>query len=85
MKKLGEIMHEMGFRKEGSRATKEAFIKYLLRSAEGIHVMTPTEVEIIRQNQHKIRSFPRPERVSEKLPEQLSFNFEDPKKDQNSA
>lgn len=68
MKRVGNLMQEMGFRPEAPQATKEAFIKHLLRAAEGIHVQTPTEKKIIQENPETIRDLPRRE-------EQLSFEF----------
>jgi hypothetical protein len=72
MKKVSELMDELGFDPEGSPAVKEAFIKYLIKASEGVNVLTPTEKKWIKSNPNTIKVLP----VAEK-PEQLSFNFED--------
>jgi hypothetical protein len=43
MKKIGEIMDELGFNKNAPDSVKEAFLKNLIRSAYGVDVQTPTE------------------------------------------
>jgi hypothetical protein len=43
MKKIGDIMQEMGFRKNASDSVKEAFIKHLIKNAYGVEVQTPSE------------------------------------------
>ena len=35
MKKMGDIMNELGFNAEASEASKEAFIKYLIKQSTG--------------------------------------------------
>ena len=77
MKKIGQIMQELGFRPEGSTATKEAFIKHLLRAAEGVNVMTPTEVEVIEKNRHLISRLDQHSstKTGNPVPVQLSFDF----------
>ena len=72
MKKISELMDELGFDPEGSPAVKEAFIKYLIKSSEGVGVLTPTEKTLIQADPHKIKVLP----VMQK-PEQLSFDFGD--------
>ena len=42
MKKIGEIMEEMGFRKDASNSVKEAFIKHLIKNSTGVEIKTPT-------------------------------------------
>jgi len=70
MKKVSELMDELGFDPEGSPAVKEAFIKYLIKSSAGVHVLTPTEKEIIKAHPTQIKVLP-----LAKAPEQLSFDF----------
>lgn len=38
MRKMGELMKDLGFREEASDEVKEAFIKNLIKSAYGIEV-----------------------------------------------
>ncbi len=72
VKKISEIMSEMGFRKEAPDSLKEAFLKHLIRAAEEVHVTTPSEkAEIIKNNIPQIAEA------------QLSFNFEEEKSDAN--
>ncbi|HEY8271804.1 MAG TPA: hypothetical protein VIG33_13015 [Pseudobdellovibrionaceae bacterium] len=70
MKKLSELMVELGFDPEGSSAVKEAFIKYLIKASEGMSVLPPTENAIIKANPTQIKVL----RVAQKS-EQLSFGF----------
>ncbi len=68
VKKISEIMSEMGFRKEAPDSVKEAFVKHLVRAAEQVHVTTPSEkAEIIKNNIPQIAEA------------QLSFNFDEVK------
>lgn len=67
MKKVGELMQEMGFNKDAPVATQEAFIKHLIKAATGANVVTPTEKKIIQDNPDKIVKFPK----------QLAFDFSD--------
>ena len=67
MKKVSELMQEMGFNKNAPVATQEAFIKHLIKAATGADVITPTEKIIIQENPDKIVQFPK----------QLSFDFAD--------
>lgn len=60
MKKMSELMEEMGFREEASTSAKEAFLKNLIKQAVGVEVQTPSE-----KNTKKI----------EQWCEQLSFDF----------
>lgn len=72
MKKISELMDELGFDPEGSPAVKEAFIKYLIKASEGVNVLTPTEKTLIKADPNKIKVLP----IAQK-PEQLSFDFGD--------
>lgn len=65
MKKINELMKELGFNEKGSDAVKEAFIKNLIKASTGVDVVTPTEKKIIQNNPQKIVQFPN----------QLSFDF----------
>ncbi|MCX7978345.1 MAG: hypothetical protein N2578_05020 [Bdellovibrionaceae bacterium] len=49
MKRIGEIMEEMGFNKQGSEEAKKAFVKYLLRVSNGIEVVEKKEVQPAEQ------------------------------------
>ena len=46
MKKVSDLMSELGFREDAPQSVKEAFIKHLIKAAEGIEVSTPTEKKI---------------------------------------
>ncbi len=70
MKKLSELMDELGFDPAASPAVKEAFIKYLIKASEGVSVLTPTEKKIIIANPHQIKVL-----QPASPPEQLSFGF----------
>lgn len=67
MKKINDIMKEMGFNKDAPDSVKEAFIKHLIKASTGVDVITPTEKKIIQDNPDKIVQFPK----------QMSFNFEE--------
>lgn len=67
MKKMNELMKELGFNSNGSDSVKEAFIKNLIKASYGVDVVTPTEKKIIQANPGKIVQFPN----------QLSFDFVD--------
>lgn len=67
MKKIGDILKEMGFNENAPMSAKEAFVKHLIKSSLQVDVITPTEKKIIQDNPDKIVQFPK----------QLSFDFED--------
>ncbi len=50
MKKIGDLMSEMGFREEAPQSAKEAFLKHLIRAAENVHVTAPFEKKEIEKN-----------------------------------
>ncbi len=50
MKKVGQLMNDMGFNKNASESTKEAFLKHLMKAAEGVQILTPTEKKEIEEN-----------------------------------
>jgi len=60
MKKIGDLMAELGFKKEASDSVKEAFIKHLIKNTTGINIETPSEKK---------------EKVAHAQPEQLTFDF----------
>ncbi|MGZ3743970.1 MAG: hypothetical protein ACXWRE_00470 [Pseudobdellovibrionaceae bacterium] len=59
MRKMSELMMELGFNQEASHDVKEAFIKYLLKTSEGT-----------RDSEARIKVLLEPRK-----PEQLSFSF----------
>lgn len=68
MKKMSDLMQEMGFKKDASRGTQEAFLKHLIYASTGSRVRTPTEKFEIQSAPGKVIELP-------KTPEQLSFEF----------
>ncbi len=71
MKKINDIMKEMGFNKDAPDSVKEAFIKHLIKASTGISVITPTEKKIIQDNPDKIVQF------RSQIPSQMSFDFDE--------
>ncbi len=69
MKKINDIMKEMGFNKDAPDSVKEAFIKHLIKASTGVDVITPTEKKIIQDNPDKIVQF------RSQIPSQMSFDF----------
>ncbi len=67
MKKINELMIELGFNPNGSDSVKEAFIKNLIKASVGVNVVTPNEKKIIQAFPDKIISFPK----------QMTFDFID--------
>lgn len=67
MKKIDQLMQELGFNKNAPDSVKEAFIKHLIKASTGVNVMTPTEKKEIAENPERIVQF--------KTPQQLSFDF----------
>lgn len=74
MKKIGDLMKEIGFNPNSSDSVKEAFIKHLIKASTGAQVQTPSEKKIISENPKTIISLNGKESFS--LPEQMSFDFE---------
>ena len=66
MKKIDQIMAELGFNKDAPNSTKEAFIKHLLAHS-GIRVMTPSEKKEVQAHPEKIKPLLKPD--------QLTFSF----------
>jgi hypothetical protein len=71
MKKIGDLMKDMGFNAKSSTSVQEAFIKHLIKASEGIDVLTPTEKKIIQANPQKILNL-----KNENQFHQMSFDFE---------
>lgn len=67
MKKVGQLMKDMGFNPNSSDSAKEAFIKYLIKQSAGVNVQTPSEKKAIQENPEKIVHFPK----------QLTFDFDE--------
>lgn len=80
MKKIGEIMKEMGFQKDSSTETQKAFIKYLIRVANK-NRRPLLELESNEPDQwSELNTINNQENVNKALseakpPEQLSFEF----------
>ena len=69
MKKMNELMAELGFNKNAPDSVKEAFIKHLIKASTGVNVVTPSEKREIAENPQKI--------IEMKSPQQMSFDFGD--------
>jgi hypothetical protein len=67
MKKMGELMKELGFNLKASDSAKEAFLKYLIKQSTGVIIQTPSEKKAISADPQKIIPFP----------QQLVFDFDD--------
>lgn len=75
MKRVGQLMQEMGFNKNAPDSVKEAFIKHLIRVSEGVNVTTPSERLEIESNPDRVRPLASaPKKARE--PEQLSFDMD---------
>ncbi|MFZ3230084.1 MAG: hypothetical protein WA160_07760 [Pseudobdellovibrio sp.] len=74
MKKIGDLMKEIGFNPNASDSVKEAFIKHLIKQSTGSHVQTPSERKTIFENPDKFISLNK--NSSFTLPTQMSFDFE---------
>jgi hypothetical protein len=81
MRKMGEIMKDLGFNEESSDGAKVAFIKNLIRQAYGVevqssprlvNVQTLPELEAMSAPERK----PLPDHLPARQPQQLSFEFE---------
>lgn len=75
MKKIGEIMAEMGFRKEAPDSVKEAFLKHLIKNVTGAEVETPTEKKISTSKGAQSKSALFQNEDLKQEPKQLSFDF----------
>ena len=74
MKKISELMKEIGFNPHSSDSVKEAFVKHLIQQSTGVRVQTPSEKKVIAENPDKFISFKKTEKYA--LPFQLAFEFE---------
>lgn len=74
MKKIGELMKDIGFNPHASDSVKEAFVRHLIKQATGVNLQTPTEKKIIAANPEKFFSIKSAEKYS--LPAQLTFEFD---------
>lgn len=75
MKKIGDLMAELGFNKNAPDSVKEAYIKHLIKASTGVNVTTPSEKKEIAQNPEKIVSMNKASVVATRVPQQLSFDF----------
>lgn len=66
MKKIGDLMKDLGFKQDAPDSVKEAFIKHLIKASTGVNTMTPSEKKVVKES---------PNVTSLKFPEQLSFDF----------
>ena len=57
MKKVGQLMKDIGFNPDSSDSAKEAFIKYLIKQSAGVNVQTPSEKKAIMASPEKIVNF----------------------------
>ena len=77
MKKLSELMKDIGFNPHASNSVKEAFVKHLIQQSTGVRVQTPSEKKVIAENPEKFISFRKAEKSEPyALPIQLAFEFE---------
>lgn len=84
MRKVGQLMNEMGFNQNASQGTKEAFLKHLIKAAEGVQVLTPTEKKEIEETGiakiqfHRLTEFQSCENKNiQSQGQQLQFSFLD--------
>lgn len=69
MKKIDQLMAELGFNKNAPDSVKEAFIKHLIKASTGVNVTTPSEKKEIAENPHRVHALT--------SSQQLSFAFID--------
>lgn len=69
MKKIDQLMQELGFNQNAPQSTKEAFIKHLIKVSTGVNLPTPSEKAAIKASPDKV--FPLAG------PQQLAFDFEE--------
>ena len=70
MKKIGEIMGELGFNSQAPDSVKEAFVKHLIRASTGVTVETPSERRAVESNPQQVKKIHKTP-----PPQQLSFDF----------
>lgn len=69
MKKVGDLMKELGFKPGANEEVTKAFIKNLIRQAYGVEVKEAAAKELAREMTGDSPA---------RKPEQLSFNIETP-------
>lgn len=69
MKKIDELMKELGFTQNAPQSAKEAFIKHLIKASTGVNLPTPSEKEAIKAAPDKVFNI--------STPLQLSFDFDE--------
>lgn len=52
MKKISDLMKELGFNPNAPQQTGEAFVKHLIKASEGINTATPTEKMTIQASKN---------------------------------
>lgn len=67
MRKLGDLMKDLGFNEQAAPGAQEAFLKNLIREAYGVDLPTPTERRQARQESER----------KKRQGEQLSFDLKD--------
>lgn len=72
MKKLGDLMEELGFKNEASDATKAAFIKHLIDKAYKTNIKLPAQYQQILKLEKKAEL----EDFYERKKRQLSFDLD---------
>lgn len=76
MKKIGDLMAELGFNKNAPDSVKEAYIKHLIKVSTGVRVTTPTEKKEMAQNPDRILPLSKGVVAAKApVPQQLSFDF----------
>ncbi|MGE0633586.1 MAG: hypothetical protein AB7O96_14330 [Pseudobdellovibrionaceae bacterium] len=76
MRKVGDIMKELGFTKDSPKATQEAFIRHLIKAAYGVDVRTPSqELKLVTQENLE-KEKPKIKEETPSAPVQLSFDLE---------
>ena len=55
MKKMGELMKEIGFNPHASDSVKEAFIKHLIKQSNGENVQSPTQLAFSFDDEQIVR------------------------------
>ncbi|WP_374076572.1 hypothetical protein [Bdellovibrio bacteriovorus] len=77
MKKIGDLMAELGFNKDAPNSVKEAYIKHLIKASTGVNVTTPSEKKEMAENPQRV--------VQLATPQQLSFDFSEEKSPPSSG
>ena len=75
MKKVGDLMFDLGFNPKSSTSAQEAFLKHLVKVAHGVDVMTPSEKKIIQANPQKIVTL-KSLKQNKNTQHQFAFDFE---------